>query len=77
MLSTPPTVRERISDTRGDNMADPGISDDVPDWMTAIAIAIAIAILLVVFIWIVVRLEPVLSDFVATNPPAVTATPED
>jgi hypothetical protein len=58
-------------------MADPGVSNDVPDWMTAIAIAVAIAILLVVFVWIVVRLEPVLSDFVATNPPTVTPTPED
>ena len=45
--------------------------------MTAIAIAVAIAILLVVFVWIVVQLEPVLSDFVATNQPPATATPED
>lgn len=50
---------------------------EMPDWITAVAIAIATAILLVVFVWIIVRLEPVLSDFVASDTPIATATPAE
>lgn len=55
-------------------MADPGSTNEVPDWLSAIAIAVAIAILLLVFAWIVIRLEPVMSDFIASDVPTVTPT---
>lgn len=58
-------------------MVDPGETNDVPDWLTAIAIALAICILIVVFTWIVVQLEPVMSDFIATDSTSATATPEN
>ena len=58
-------------------MSDPGSTNEVPDWLTAVAIAIAIAILLLVFAWIVIRLEPVMSDFIASDVPTVTPTATD
>lgn len=58
-------------------VSEPDPSSDMPDWLTAIAIGIAIAILLVVFIWIIIRIEPVLSDFIAPDAPVVTPTPTD
>lgn len=58
-------------------LSEPGPSSEMPDWLTALAIAIAIAILLGVFIWIVIQLEPVMSDFIATDAPVATSTPED
>lgn len=56
-------------------MVDPEATSEVPDWLTAIAIAIAIGIFLLVFAWIVIQLEPVMSDFVAPDAPVPTATP--
>lgn len=50
---------------------------EMPDWLTAVAIAIATAILLVVFIWIIVRIEPVLSDFIVSDTPIPTSTPTE
>jgi hypothetical protein len=47
---------------------------EMPDWLTAIAIAVSIAILIFVFAWIVIRLEPFLSDFIATDT-TTTVTP--
>jgi hypothetical protein len=58
-------------------MVDPGDTSEVPDWLTAVAIAIAICILIVVFTWIVVQLEPVMSDFIATDTAQPTVTPPD
>lgn len=56
-------------------MADPAETSNVPDWLTGVAIAFAIVILIFVFAVIVIRLEPVMSDFIATDSPAPTATP--
>lgn len=56
-------------------MADPVETSDVPDWLTGVAIAVAIVILVFVFALIVIRLEPVMSDFIATDTPSPTATP--
>ena len=50
---------------------------EMPDWISALAIALATAILLIVFIWIIVRLEPFLSDFVVPDAPVATSTPSD
>lgn len=58
-------------------MIDPDAASDVPDWLTAVAIALAICILIVVFTWIVVQLEPVMSDFIATDTAEPTIVPED
>ncbi len=58
-------------------MADPVETSDVPDWLTGIAIAVAIVILIFVFALIVIRLEPDMSDFIATDRPSPTATPVD
>lgn len=58
-------------------VSEPDPPGEMPDWLSAVAIAIAIAILLVVFVWIIVRLEPVLSDFVAAERPVATATPAE
>lgn len=60
-----------------DYVSEPGPPGEMPDWLTAIAIAFAIAILLIVFVWILVQLEPVLSDFVASDEPVATATPAE
>lgn len=57
-------------------MGDSGETGEVPDWLTAIAIAVAICILIIVFAWIVVQLEPVMSDFIASDPVPPTATIE-
>lgn len=50
---------------------------DRSDWTTAVAIAVAIAICLIAFIWIFLRLDPYLSDFVSDDPatPAIEASP--
>ena len=64
-----------MTDTR--YVSEPDPSSEMPDWLTAVAIGIAIAILLVVFIGIVIRIEPVLSDFIATDAPSATATPSE
>lgn len=56
-------------------MVDPEATNQVPDWLTAIAIAIAIGIFVFVFAWIVIQLEPVMSDFIAPDSPPATATP--
>lgn len=58
-------------------MGEPGGTSEVPDWLTAIAIAVAICILIVVFAWIVVQLEPVMSDFIATDPTSPTTTADE
>lgn len=50
---------------------------ELPDWLVALAIALATAILLVVFVWIIVRLEPLLSDFIVSDEPIATATSTD
>lgn len=55
-------------------MAEPDRSGDGRDWVTAAALAVSIALLICVFIWIVVRLEPVMGDFVPSGQPAATAT---
>jgi hypothetical protein len=47
---------------------------DRSDWTTAIAIALAILICLAAFIWIFLRLDPYLSDFVSDDDPATPAT---
>ena len=56
-------------------VSEPDPPGEMPDWLSAVTLAFAIAILLVVFVWIIVRLEPVLSDFVASEPPVTTVTP--
>ena len=56
-------------------MADPVDTSEVPDWLTGIAIAVAIVILIFVFALIVIRLEPVMTDFIASDSPSPTATP--
>lgn len=50
---------------------------DRSDWTTALAIAVAIAICLTAFVWIFLRLDPYLSDFVSDDPatPASEASP--
>lgn len=58
-------------------MGEPGGTGEVPDWLTAVAIAMAICILIVVFAWIVVQLEPVMSDFIATDAATPSATAGD
>lgn len=58
-------------------VSEPDPPGEMPDWLSAVAIAFAIAILLVVFIWIIVRLEPVLSDFVGSDVPMATSTPTE
>ena len=58
-------------------MVDPDAPGDVPDWLTAIAIAMAIGILILVFTWIVVQLEPVMSDFIATESAEPTVVSDD
>ena len=58
-------------------VSEPDPPGEMPDWLSAVAIAFAIVILLVVFVWILVRLVPALSDFVASNTPIVTATPAE
>ena len=58
-------------------VSEPDPPGEMPDWLSAVAIAFAIVILLVVFVWILVRLVPALSDFVASNTPIVTARPAE
>lgn len=55
-------------------MAEPETSGDGRDWATAVALTVSIGLLICVFIWIVVRLEPVMGDFVPSGEPAATAT---
>lgn len=55
-------------------MAEPDRAGDGRDWVTAAALAVSIVLLICVFIWIVVRLEPVMGDFVPSGEPAATVT---
>lgn len=74
----PRVTADEIASMNDDSyMSESDPPGEIPDWISAIAIALATAILLVVFIWIIVRLEPVLSDFVASDTPIATATPSD
>jgi hypothetical protein len=55
-------------------MVEPEISEGSRDWVTAVALAVSIVLLVCVFIWIVVRLEPVMGDFVPSGAPTATVT---
>ena len=47
------------------------------DWQVAATLAIAVLIVLVAFIWLLVQIDPFLSDFVSIDDgtPAVVASP--
>jgi hypothetical protein len=59
-----------------DNDAAPTFNEP-PSWSVAAAIAVTIVICIAAFVWIFVRLEPLMSDFVSDDAlatPTVTAT---
>ena len=58
-------------------VSEPGPPGEMPDGLSILAIVVAIGLLLVVFVWIVIQLEPVLSDFVASDIQVATATPTE
>ncbi|CAN5148909.1 hypothetical protein BH20CHL1_BH20CHL1_08140 [soil metagenome] len=74
---TPQIANENARMNETGYVSEPDPPGEMPDWLSAVALAFAIAILLVVFVWIIVRLEPILSDFVASEQPIVTVTPTE
>jgi hypothetical protein len=47
------------------------------DWQVAVSLAIAVLIVLVAFVWLLVQIDPFLSDFVSTDEasPVIVASP--
>jgi hypothetical protein len=76
-LDAPHIANENADMNETGYVSEPDPPGEMPDWLSAVALAFAIAILLIVFVWIIVRLEPVLSDFVASEQPVTTVTPDE
>jgi hypothetical protein len=64
-------------------MNDPGENDHLSatlrrrDWHVAVSLIIAVVIVLVAFVWLLVQIDPFLSDFVSTDDgsPVIVASP--